>query len=46
MGNSDSAPEGLDPSQPVGYRIVTLTEGSPAWAAGLELQLDFIKYVP
>lgn len=29
-----------------GYRIITVMTGTPATKAGLEAQLDFIKYNP
>jgi len=51
MGNSDShpTPQSLphDPSDPqIGYRVVSVDKGSPAEKAGIEAQIDFIKYNP
>ena len=32
--------------QDIGYRIINVSEGSPAEEAGLEAHLDIIKYNP
>jgi hypothetical protein len=44
MGANDSRPE--DTSFTYGYRVVSVIPGSPADLAGIEPQLDFIKYYP
>ncbi len=56
MGNNESQPHkllinGIQEGKPlyeqdIGFRIINVSEGSPAEQAGLEAHLDIIKYNP
>jgi C-terminal processing protease CtpA/Prc len=55
MGNSDSSLSGdlqlnsqvdYKDQAHIGYRVVSVQAGSPAEQAGIEPQIDFIKYNP
>jgi hypothetical protein len=56
MGNNESQPQqplinGIQDGKPlyeqdIGFRIINVSQGSPAEQAGLEAHLDIIKYNP
>jgi hypothetical protein len=56
MGNNESNPQqplinGIQEGKPlyeqdIGFRIINVSQGSPAEEAGLEAHLDIIKYNP